>query len=112
MWQHLHKVLLYKYKEIWIILHKNVKLKYKIHLFIQFGDNLKWGWDAMKKQKFRLTLSLKISLAVSIILIVSYTIIFTSVLMGQYNDSINRAETTAKDMISVYSNQIGTEIKS
>ncbi|WP_294342963.1 methyl-accepting chemotaxis protein [uncultured Clostridium sp.] len=66
----------------------------------------------MKKQKFRLTLSLKISLAVSIILIVSYTIIFTSVLMGQYNDSINRAETTAKDMISVYSNQIGTEIKS
>ena len=66
----------------------------------------------MKKQKFRLTLSLKISLAVSIILIVSYTTIFTSVLMGQYNDSINRAETTAKDMISVYSNQIGTEIKS
>ncbi|CDM67969.1 methyl-accepting chemotaxis sensory transducer [Clostridium bornimense] len=66
----------------------------------------------MKKRKFKLMLSLKISLAVSIILIISYATIFTSVLMGQYNDSISKAETTAKDMISVYSDQIGTEIKS
>lgn len=66
----------------------------------------------MKKRKFRLTLSFKISLAVSIILVVSYTTIFTSILMGQYKESISEAETTAKDMISVYSNQIGTEIKS
>lgn len=66
----------------------------------------------MKKRKFKLTLSFKISLAVSIILVVSYTTIFTSILRGQYKESISEAETTAKDMISVYSNQIGTEIKS
>lgn len=66
----------------------------------------------MRRWKFKLKLSLKISLAVSIILIVSYITIFSSVLMRQYNESISEAETTAKDMISVYSDQIGTEIKS